>query len=94
MLLTYATLALIIAMKCRHRVKRLVAIGVMTVLVGQALINIGVAAGALPTTGLPLPFFSYGGSSSLASLILAGLLIRVARESHEAQVIPLKGRGK
>jgi cell division protein FtsW len=93
MLVTYATIALIVAMKCRHRVKRLVAVGVTMVLVGQALLNIGVATGALPTTGLPLPFFSYGGSSSLASLILAGLLIRVARESHEAQVIPLKGRG-
>lgn len=94
MLLIYATLALIVALKCHHRVKRLVAIGVMTVLVGQALLNIGVATGALPTTGLPLPLFSYGGSSSLASLILAGLLIRVARESHEAQVIPFnKGVG-
>jgi cell division protein FtsW len=93
LLVSYATLALLVAMKCNHRVKRLVAIGAMTVMVGQALLNIGVATGALPTTGLPLPLFSYGGSSSLASLILAGLLIRVARESNEAEVVPLrKGR--
>jgi cell division protein FtsW len=77
-------------MKCRDRVKRLMAVGAMTVLVGQALLNIGVATGALPTTGLPLPLFSYGGSSSLASLILAGLLIRVARESNEAEIVPLR----
>jgi len=90
LLLTYATLALMVAIKCSHPVKRLIAIGVMILLVGQSLLNIGVATGALPTTGLPLPLFSYGGSSSLASLFLAGLLIRVARESTEVNVIALK----
>jgi cell division protein FtsW len=90
LLLGYATLALMVAFKCRHPVKRLIAIGVMILLVGQSLLNIGVATGALPTTGLPLPLFSYGGSSSLASLFLAGLLIRVARESSEANVVALK----
>jgi cell division protein FtsW len=89
LLLSYATMALMVALKCRHRVKRLIAIGVMVLLVGQSLLNIGVAIGALPTTGLPLPLFSYGGSSSLASLFLAGLLIRVAREGNEADVIYL-----
>ena len=89
LLLGYATMALMVALKCRHRVKRLIAIGVMVLLVGQSLLNIGVAIGALLTTGLPLPLFSYGGSSSLASLFLAGLLIRVAREGNEADVIYL-----
>jgi len=89
LLLSYATMALMVALKCRHRVKRLIAIGVMVLLVGQSLLNIGVAIGALPTTGLPLPLFSYGGSSSLANLFLAGLLIRVAREGNEADVIYL-----
>lgn len=89
-LLLYATVGLRVAMRCRHRVKRLIAIGAVIVLVGQSLLNIGVASGALPTTGLPLPFFSYGGSSCLASLILAGLLVRVARESNEAEVVRLQ----
>ncbi len=92
LLFTYATLALIVAMKCRHRVQRLVAIGVMILMIGQSLLNIGVATGALPTTGLPLPLFSYGGSSIIASLLSAGLLIRVARESNEAQVFSLQER--
>jgi cell division protein FtsW len=93
MLLLYATLALRVAIKCRHPVKRLIAIGVMVIIVGQSLLNIGVATGALPTTGLPFPLFSYGGSSSLASLFLAGLLIRVAREENEGDVLSLrKGR--
>ena len=90
LLFTYATLALIVAIKCRHRVQRLVAMGVMILMVGQSLLNIGVATGALPTTGLPLPLFSYGGSSIIASLLSAGLLIRVARESNEAQVFSLQ----
>ena len=90
LLFTYATIALIVAIKCRHRVLRLVAIGAMILMVGQSLINIGVATGALPTTGLPLPLFSYGGNSIIASLLLAGLLIRVARETNEAKVVSLQ----
>lgn len=92
LLAAYATLALLVALKVRHTVHRLVAIGAMILMVGQSLLNIGVATGALPTTGLPFPLFSYGGSSMIASLLTAGLLIRVARESHEAKVLPLKGR--
>jgi cell division protein FtsW len=81
MLVVYATLALRVSIKASNRVHQLVAIGVMVLMVGQALLNIGVATGALPTTGLPFPLFSYGGSSMIASLLSAGLLIRVARES-------------
>lgn len=90
LLVSYASLALIVSFKCRHPVKRLVAIGVMVFMVGQSLLNIGVATGALPTTGLPLPLFSYGGSSVIASLVLAALLIRVARECNEAQVVSIE----
>lgn len=89
MLLVYATLGLRVAIKARNRVHQLVAIGVMILMVGQSLLNIGVATGALPTTGLPFPLFSYGGSSMIASLIAAGLLIRVARESNNAEVLSL-----
>ena len=90
LLFTYSTFALRVAVNCLHRVKRLIAIGVMVMMVGQALLNIGVATGGLPTTGLPFPLWSYGGSSTLASLTLAALLIRVARESNEADILPLK----
>ena len=89
MLAAYGTVALRVATRARNLESQLVAIGVMVVMVGQSLLNIGVATGVLPTTGLPLPFFSYGGSSMLASLLLSGLLIRVARESSEADVVSL-----
>ncbi|MEG4343886.1 FtsW/RodA/SpoVE family cell cycle protein [Microcoleus sp. A003_D6] len=91
MLAAYGTVALRVATRARNIESQLVAIGVMVVMVGQSLLNIGVATGVLPTTGLPLPFFSYGGSSMVASLLLSGLLIRVARESSEAEVVSLDG---
>jgi cell division protein FtsW len=43
-----------------------------------AIVNLGVATGLVPTTGLPLPFVSYGGSALIANLIAAGLLYRVS----------------
>lgn len=86
---TYSFLALRVAMKSTHVIQRLVAIGAMIFLVGQALINIGVVIGVLPTTGLPLPMFSYGGNSMIASLLIAGLLIRAARESQSADVVAI-----
>jgi cell division protein FtsW len=76
-------------MKAKNPIHRLVATGITVVMIGQSLLHIGVATGALPTTGLPLPMFSYGGNSMIASLVAAGLLIRVARESSEAEVVPL-----
>ncbi|MHC5938947.1 FtsW/RodA/SpoVE family cell cycle protein [Nostoc sp.] len=90
LLATFATLGLIVALKAKNIVHRLVAIGVTILMVGQSLLHIGVATGSLPTTGLPLPMFSYGGNSMIASLIATGLLIRVARESSEAEVVPLR----
>jgi cell division protein FtsW len=82
LVLLYATIALLIAVQSTHPIKRLIAIGVMIILVGQSLLNIAVATGSIPTTGLPFPMLSYGGSSVMSSLMLAGLLIRVSRENE------------
>jgi len=68
--------------RCRELTIRLVACGCLMFLVGQSLMNIGVVTGILPTTGVPLPLFSHGGSSILAGLITAGLLVRAAREAR------------
>ncbi len=89
-LAVYSTVALVVAVQSQKPVHRLIAIGCMVLLVGQSLINIGVATGSIPTTGLPLPLFSYGGSSVIASLITSGLLIRVARESRDTNVLSLR----
>ena len=63
--------------------------GGLTLQIGlYALVNLAVATGLAPTTGLPLPFVSYGGSALLANLAAAGLLYRIsaANESREALV--------
>jgi cell division protein FtsW len=92
LLMVYSWLALRVALKTQHPIYRLIAIGAMVFLVGQSFFHIGVAIGALPTTGLPLPFFSYGSNSLIASFFIAGLLIRVARETPDSNVVSLTRR--
>ena len=80
-LMLVAFLGLRVALSCRHNQSRLIAIGCTTILVGQAVINVSVASGVMPTTGLPLPMVSYGGNSLISSVLIAGLLIRCSLES-------------
>jgi cell division protein FtsW len=60
---------------------RLLAAGLTTMITSQALLNLAVVSGALPATGIPLPFFSAGGSSLATTLICAGLIANVARKN-------------
>ena len=80
-LLLFGFVGLRIAISCRSNQHRLIAIGCTALLVGQSILNIAVASGAMPTTGLPLPLISYGGNSLMASLLIAGLLLRCSLES-------------
>lgn len=80
-LMVFGFVGLRIALSCRSNQHRLVAIGCTTLLVGQSILNIAVASGAMPTTGLPLPLISYGGNSLLSSLFAVGLLLRCSLES-------------
>ncbi len=57
---------------------RLLAQGVTAMLVLQAMINMGVSCGLLPTKGLPFPFISYGGSNLLGSFLAVGILVSIA----------------
>jgi cell division protein FtsW len=52
-------------------------------IVSQALLNIAVVVAALPATGIPLPFFSAGGSSLVVTMIMAGLIVNLSRNSSE-----------
>ncbi|MDR0502876.1 MAG: putative lipid II flippase FtsW [Treponema sp.] len=58
---------------------RLLAASLTTMIVSQALLNVAVVSGALPATGIPLPFFSAGGSSLITTLACCGLIANVAR---------------
>lgn len=60
---------------------RLLAVGLVVLLVGQALVNISVVIGLLPTKGIPLPFVSYGGSSLVMNLVAAGILLNISRHA-------------
>ena len=92
LMIAYSSMALWVSMKAKTNMYRLIAIGIMVLIVGQAMLNIGVATGALPTTGLPFPMWSYGGSSLWSSLMSAAILIRVARENTEADVVDMGDR--
>jgi cell division protein FtsW len=70
------------AWKCESMFPRLLAAGLTTLIVSQSLLNIAVVSGALPATGIPLPFFSAGGSSLVTTLICAALIVNVARSSN------------
>lgn len=77
----YFLLVLNVIVKTNHPVLRLIACGAIILLMIQTLLNMAVATGIFPTTGLPLPFFSYGGNALLANLINSSFLIRIALET-------------
>src|SRR5262249_36299541 len=58
---------------------RLVAVGMVTLIAFQALINMGMSTGLLPVTGMTLPFVSYGGSSVLCNFAAIAVVISVAQ---------------
>lgn len=74
-------LALIIACKARTRQGMLICFGVLTFITFQAIVNMGVIAGGLPTKGMPAPFISYGGSSLVTCLTAVGFICSVALDS-------------
>ncbi|OFX14535.1 MAG: cell division protein FtsW [Armatimonadetes bacterium RBG_16_58_9] len=69
-----------IARRSKSTYANLLAVGATSVIGLQALINIAVASSAIPATGIPLPFISYGGSSLLFALIAVGALLAASRQ--------------
>ena len=60
---------------------RLLALGITSMVMFQALINFAVVLGMVPTKGIPLPFVSYGGSSLLVMLLATGVLLNVSQQA-------------
>ncbi|MGD0326057.1 MAG: FtsW/RodA/SpoVE family cell cycle protein, partial [Terriglobia bacterium] len=65
---------------CTCEFGRLLAIGLTVMVVGQALVNMSVVLGLLPTKGIPLPLISYGGSSLFVTLAAVGILLNISQE--------------
>jgi cell division protein FtsW len=76
-----------IAKQCTNEVYRLLVVGVTTWIVLEAIINIASVVGGWAVTGIPLPFFSYGGTALITELAAVGLMYNVAHDtSHSGDV--------
>ncbi len=69
-----------IALHCRDRFGALLVVGFTTSIAMQVFLNIAVVSGALPTTGISLPFFSYGGTALCVQLAEMGVILSVSRQ--------------
>jgi len=73
-----------VAVNCRDRYGCMLAGGITSMIGLQAFINMGVVTGIMPTTGLPLPFFSAGGTSVTMIMAAVGILLNISRENGRA----------
>ena len=74
-----------IALHARDRFGALLVVGVMTHLALQTFLNIAVVSGFVPTTGISLPFFSYGGTALCLQLVEMGIVLSVSRQIPAAR---------
>lgn len=70
----------LIAARCPDMYGKLLAVGITFSIGFQAFLNISVASSFFPTTGVPLPFISYGGSSLIVSLCMIGILLNISKK--------------
>ena len=71
-----------IAISAKDTYGRMLAVGITSCLVFQALLNIGVVTSSIPVTGITLPFLSYGGSSLIISLVSIGILLNISKNTE------------
>src|SRR5437660_2846851 len=69
------------ALRTQDMFGRLLAVGITSMVVVQAFINISVVLGIMPTKGIPLPFISYGGSSLFVTLACVGVLLNISKQA-------------
>ena len=83
-----------VALRCPDRYGCLLAAGITSMIGLQAFINMGVVTGILPTTGLPLPFFSAGGTSVSMIMAAVGILLSISRASGRKLPDGLHNKGE
>jgi cell division protein FtsW len=79
---TYGWRGMRSAFKTKDEFGRFAALGITVMVISQALINLGVVLGMMPTKGIPLPFVSYGGSSLLVMLLATGVLLNISQQAN------------
>jgi len=79
----YGWRGLVTSLQAPDTFGRLLAIGITTMVVGQALVNVSVVLGLVPTKGIPLPFISYGGSSLIGMLLATGVLLNISQHADQ-----------
>jgi cell division protein FtsW len=80
--LVFLTRGLMIIKACKRTFPLFLATGAVTMILMQALVNMGVSAGAIPVTGQPLPWISWGGTSQLFTAVIFGFLLSVSAENQ------------
>ena len=83
--LVFLVAGILIAKKSKDMFGQLLAFGITISIVFYAFVNVAVTTGVFPTTGLPLPFISYGGTSLIFLCISVGILINIAFTNHLRQ---------
>ena len=86
LLIFFVSRAIIIALKCPDRFSAFGTFGCTAVIFFQSLMNVSVVCGIVPTTGIPLPFFSNGGSSVIVTLCMCGFIINASRVDGDSFV--------
>ncbi len=82
---TFAVAGTVVAARAADPFGRLLAVGIVTWISFQAIVNVGGVVGALPITGVPLPFVSQGGNAMLINLFAAGILVNIARSGRSSE---------
>lgn len=81
-LITYFDICLIkLALKVKNNLDKYILAGILGMLIYQQFQNIGMTFGVMPITGITLPFISYGGSSLLSYMIMAGIIFNISNQN-------------
>ena len=75
-----------VAKKVKDDFGKYLAFGITTLITSYAVVNMSVACGLIPTTGVPIPFVSYGGTALIVNSIAVGILLNISSFCNESQV--------
>ena len=79
----FAIRGYLISIRTKDKFNSLVAIGITTLVLIQAILNIAVVTNSIPNTGISLPFLSYGGTSLLVLMTSIGILLNISRTTKD-----------